>query len=139
MNTRPLLKIRIESFLEVILKNRSLPWSAYGTYQRAIQKFSSSFVRSFCVFCDQSILDVRSHRFLVAQYLKLRPIHRHVHSISIRPPFQVLFMVSIVNRMVKFLINLRQPEIKKSLRQKCHILFYLFGCNMTIFINDRLT
>ena len=41
--------------------------------------------------------------------LKLWPGHGHVDPVCVGPPAQVLFMVSVVYRVVKFIIDLRQP------------------------------
>lgn len=45
-------------------------------------------------------------------YLKLRPVHRHVHPMVVRPPLQVLLIVGVVYRMVQFFVYLLQPKTK---------------------------
>lgn len=47
-------------------------------------------------------------------YHKRWPIHRHIDSVIIRPPFQILLMVCIVDGMIEFFINLWQTERNKS-------------------------
>ena len=47
--------------------------------------------------------------------LKLWPSHGHVNPVCVGPPAQVLLMVSIVNSVVKFIINLRQPILSSIL------------------------
>ena len=42
-------------------------------------------------------------------YLELGPVHPHVDSVVEGPPFEILFVIGIVDCMVQFLINLRQP------------------------------
>lgn len=50
---------------------------------------------------------------MLESYLKLRPIHRHIDSKSVGPPTKVFLVVCIVHRMIKFFIDLRQPEERK--------------------------
>ena len=53
--------------------------------------------------------------------LKLWPSHGHVNPVCVGPPAQVLLMVSIVNSVVKFIINLRQPVLSSILVINCKI------------------
>lgn len=40
-------------------------------------------------------------------YLELRPIHRHVDSVVVGPPFDVLLLIGVVDCVVKLFVNLR--------------------------------
>ena len=46
------------------------------------------------------------HKFTV--YLKVWPIHGHVNTMCIGPPFQIFFMICIVYCMIEFFIDLRK-------------------------------
>lgn len=46
-------------------------------------------------------------------YYKIGPIHCHIHTMIVWPPFQVLLMVRIVDCVIEFFINLRQTGIGK--------------------------
>lgn len=51
------------------------------------------------------------HKFIV--YLKVWPIHSHVNTMCIGPPFQIFFMVCIVYCMIEFFIDLRKTVTEK--------------------------
>jgi hypothetical protein len=46
-------------------------------------------------------------------YLKVWPIHGHVHTMCIGPPFQIFLMVCIVYCMIEFIIDLRKTVTEK--------------------------
>ena len=65
---------------------------------------------------------------IITNYLKLRPIHWHIDSISIWPPPQVFFVISIVDCVVKLLIDLRKSE-KMMKREEDKSLAQIKLCN----------
>jgi hypothetical protein len=52
-------------------------------------------------------------------YLKVWPIHGHVNTISVRPPFQILLVVCIIYCMIEFFIDLRKTVTKINLISIC--------------------
>ena len=43
-------------------------------------------------------------------YLKLRPGHRHVDSVCVWPPSKIFLVVRVAHRVIKLLVDLRQPS-----------------------------
>lgn len=81
----------------------------------------------------------RTHGFVVQQlthssqltgtHYERWPIHCHIDAMIIRPPLQILLMVSIVDRVVEFLIDLRQAVIGKHspIENGCLSAIYAWG------------
>lgn len=44
------------------------------------------------------------------QYLECGPVHGHIDTMVVRPPFQIFHMICIADCMVEFLIDLWQPR-----------------------------
>ena len=40
-------------------------------------------------------------------YLELRPSHGHIYTVSVGPPSQVFLVISIVDRVIEFIVYLR--------------------------------
>lgn len=44
------------------------------------------------------------------KYLKLWPVHAHVDSVIEGPPLEVLVVVGVIDCVVQFFVDLRQPD-----------------------------
>lgn len=42
-------------------------------------------------------------------YLELWPIHSHIYTMIIRPPFEIFLVVGVIYRVIKFLVYLWKP------------------------------
>ena len=58
-----------------------------------------------------------------ATYLKVRPVHGHVHSVVIWPPLEVLGMVRVANSVGQVMVNLCKAETGK--KQHLNLEFHL--------------
>lgn len=68
---------------------------------------------------------------ILSTYLELWPIHRHIYTVIVRPPFQIFFMVRIVNCMIEFFVYLW-----KSVNQmKSNLLFKFFSKEINALYN----
>lgn len=70
-----------------------------------------SSTTSRAVTCDSKELSlVHGDDERPATHLELRPIHSHVYSVIIGPPFQVFLVIGVVYRVIELLVYLREPE-----------------------------
>lgn len=50
---------------------------------------------------------IRMHSEIqLGTHLELRPVHRHVDAVVVRPPFQVFLVVGVVDCVVQFFVDL---------------------------------
>ena len=56
-------------------------------------------------------------------YLKLRPGHRHVYSVCVGPPAEILVVIGITNSMIELIVDLGKPKKEK----KCKTRIYFFN------------